>query len=52
MADVELIPAGTVMLPDFIRKAMMTRARVESGRNKRKDKQPRGGPPSADPVPG
>ena len=46
MADVELIPAGTVLLPDAIRKAMMNRAKVESTRGK-KDKQ-RGGKPGAD----
>lgn len=32
MADVELIPAGTMLLPDAIRKAMMNRAKVETSR--------------------
>lgn len=50
MADVELIPAGTVLLPDAIRKAMVSRAKVENSRSKGK-LQPRGGSsqPSTDP---
>lgn len=50
MADVELIPAGTVLLPDAIRKAMVSRAKVENSRSKGK-LQPRGGGghPSTDP---
>lgn len=49
MADVELIRAGTVLIPDSIRKAMMNRAKVESGRSK--GKHPRGGKPGSDPAP-
>lgn len=34
MADVELIPAGTILLPDSIRKAMVNRSKVEASRKK------------------